>query len=68
MFDDDVEDSYHEGYDEGQGKTGFFSGMNHSALKRQVAYKKGLKDGRKDLEHLVDLEIDEPDSTDSDED
>jgi len=29
---------------------------------------KGVKDGHKDLEHLVDLEIDEPDSTDEDED
>ena len=66
MFDDDIEDAYDEGYEEGQGRTGFFSNMNHNALKRELAHKKGVKDGRKDLEDLVDFEIDEPDSEDED--
>jgi len=57
MFDDDVEDAYDEGYEEGQGKTGFFSNMNHNALKRELAHKKGVKDGRKDLEDYVEYHI-----------
>lgn len=62
---DIIQNSYDEGYDEGQGNTGFFNfskKINHNNELRTVSYRKGFKEGQADLEKEVDESLAEHDT------
>lgn len=59
MGEDDLEIAYDEGYEEGQGRTGFLGmdwvkRVNGNTLRKELARKKGIRDGRADLEEEIE--------------